>query len=557
MKKIYINESQISKDLLLPKFIFDAVRSHETSLGDNPAFPGEDDYPFDYTVLKERLRDLHDQMKDIGIPLGNTEELMSHLSMLVRKCKEMEKPIKDSLEKLCENAVNRLFAFPEGAINFKCRLVDKVQYKVSIGITPEDSHNRKFKFKDISDFELSKGAVAKRRLINSLIMGAAEYYTSMKTLYLEDLNKLNPQLVELYDQIMTLNSYLTFITKEKIDDFHPMQGSFVEVHVGFNGKKSTIEAQGIIFPLMLHDAIKGFFELFSVYGLPRDKEKAKYIISKADFLLAEPWDMRFGVKLWQLIFDRMELADDTNIIPYIFMELVQLPTEEFNIAMKELFMGTEKADELMNTIIKKSKYNDGYQKFKNRVNARNMDRAVIADSYFTASELDSYDIDGEEDEEVLTETELDRNNNLEKWYRGYNSRYGSDKTNLIWLTNIEEARTYGNRVEEVIIDKNKIHNIDIDDLYYDFLVPEFGYEDVDDYEDEGSWYPEEGLDVRESDLLLRNGYNCYYFITNDAECICMWDKSPIVSRRELSREEFENIEIYDEALCKGYDDVYD
>jgi hypothetical protein len=73
--------------------------------------------------------------------------------------------------------------------------------------------------------------------------------------------------------------------------------------------------------------------------------------------------------------------------------------------MKELFMSTEKGDELMNAIIKKSKYNDGYQKFKNRINARNMDRAVIADSYFTASELDSYNIDGEEDSNVITETE--------------------------------------------------------------------------------------------------------------------------------------------------------
>ena len=34
-----------------------------------------------------------------------------------------------------------------------------------------------------------------------------------------------------------------------------------------------------------------------------------------------------------------------------------------------------------------------------------MNRAVIADSYFTASELDGYDLDGEEDEEVITETE--------------------------------------------------------------------------------------------------------------------------------------------------------
>lgn len=153
----------------------------------------------------------------------------------------------------------------------------------------------------------------------------------------------------------------------------------------------------------------------------------------------------------------------------------------------------------------------------------------------------------------------EQSNNLEKWYRGYNSKYGSDRTALIWLTSKEEARMYGNRVEEVVIDKNKVNDIDIDDLYYDFLVPEFGYEDVDDYQDEGTWYPEEGLDERESDLLRRNGYNCYYFITNDAECICMWDKSPIVSRRELSREEFEAIE---KSSCapepyKEYDDIYD
>lgn len=147
-------------------------------------------------------------------------------------------------------------------------------------------------------------------------------------------------------------------------------------------------------------------------------------------------------------------------------------------------------------------------------------------------------------------------NTLEKWYRGYNSRYGSDKTHLIWLTDIVEARTYGNRVEEITIDKSKLKDINIDDLYYDFLVPEYGYEDVDDYEEEGTWYPEEGLDYRECETLMMRGYNCYYFNTNDADCICMWDKSPIVSRRELSREEFENIEIYDDQLAKGYDEEY-
>ena len=158
--------------------------------------------------------------------------------------------------------------------------------------------------------------------------------------------------------------------------------------------------------------------------------------------------------------------------------------------------------------------------------------------------------------DVINETVSQNNPNYVKWYRGYNSKYGSDRNHLIWLTDIEEARTYGNRVEEVILDKSKMHSIDIDDLYYDFLVPVFNYPDVDWYEEDGTWYPEEGLDYREADYMLCKGYNCYYFNTNNADCICMWDKSPIVSRRELSREEFEEIETYGNNETKGYDEEY-
>ena len=173
MKKIYLRESQISEELLLPKFLFKAVIDHRTSLGNNPAFPEEDDFPFDYAVLKERFKDVCLQMKDIGIPLGNKGELTSELGAMVKEARELEKPIKDSLEKLCENAVNRLFAIPEDAVNLKCVLVDKIKPDIAVNVTPEDSSGKKFKFKDIKDFGLSKKAIAKRRLINSLIMGAS------------------------------------------------------------------------------------------------------------------------------------------------------------------------------------------------------------------------------------------------------------------------------------------------------------------------------------------------------------------------------------------------
>lgn len=419
MKKIYIRENQINKDLLLPQFLFKAVRAHDTSLGDNPAFPSEDNYAFDYTILKERYRDVYEKMHELGIPTNiNTDELTTVLGKMVTVCREIEKPVRDSLEKICENTVNRIFAIPDGVVNIKCKLVDNISYKISVSVTPEVSSGDAFKFKDINDFELSKSAVAKRRFVNALVMGASKIMMGYKEYYQDELNKINPELMPLYDKIMALNEYLLFITKEQMTDERPKQGSYVEVYVGGNGKKSTIEAQGVIFPLLLHDTLKGLFELFSVHGLPEDKDKREYIIKKSDFLLAEPWDMRLGVPLWNRVFGRI---GEANIIPYIFMYLIKLPTEEFNQSMKELLMNTERGDEIMHELTVAAQHNDGYQKFKKRINARNVDRAVIADSYFTAAELDGFNIDGEENDGDVIEEDTAEFVNWEGKKYGYSS----------------------------------------------------------------------------------------------------------------------------------------
>lgn len=453
MKKIYINESQISKDLLLPKFLFDAVRAHETSLGDNPAFPGEDTYPFDYTILKERYRDVYSKMHELGLPTNaNTDELKSMLSKMVTACKEMEKPIKDSLEKICENTVNRIFAIPEGAVNINCKLVDKVSYKISVSVTPEVSTGKSFRFKDINDFELSKAAVAKRRFINALIMGASNWLTSgFHGYYNLEINKINPELIPLYEKILALNDYLLFITEEEMTDEKPKQGSYVEVYVGGNGKKSTIQSQGVIFPLLLHDTIKGLFELFSVHGLPEDKEKREYIIKKSDFLLAEPWDMRLGVPLWTKIFGTK--IEEDNLLPYMFMYLVKLPYEEFNATMKELLIGSEKGVEIFGQLMKAAQRNDGYQKFQKRINARNVDRSVIADSYFTASELDGYDIDSNEgDGNVIEEDSAEEAMWKGKMYKFWQSSNRSIPFLLFHDgTFIYGTRDYDETHEEVIM----------------------------------------------------------------------------------------------------------
>ena len=387
---------------LLPKFLFDLLREHKTSLGDNPAFPDCDDFDFDYTIIKKRFNEVADEIEGIGVESLDEDYLMTELSSLVRECQKREKPMKDTLEKMCENLLNRLFAIPMDLINMSFSLVGKIEYKNPPRTMPESNEEIEYTFKDLKDIEFSKKSIAKRRFINSLIMGASYMYMK-QLLEDEELNEICNDMIPLYKRLIAINDYLLFIKKEKISDENPRQGSYVEVHVGVNSKKTTIEAQGLVFPLLLQESIRGLFELFSANSLPKDVKKANYIIKKSDFILAEPWDMRFGKTLWEKMFGDIE---DTNLIPYIFTDFIKLPADDFNEASQEILASTEMGEVIKDSFIDDAEYQSGYQMFKNRVNARNVDKAVINDGYFTAAEISGLDLgDDETDKKVVAEDE--------------------------------------------------------------------------------------------------------------------------------------------------------
>jgi len=402
MKKVYINENHLSsvvKDELLPQFLFKLVKTHSTSLGDSEAFPSGGKYPFDYTVLKERYLEVLKKIKALGLESLDEDYLMSELSSLITRCRELERPVRDSLEKICENAVNRLFAIPEEMIIMKLSLVDKIEYKNYVRVNPE-YETVGYTFKDVADIDHSNKAVDKRRFIDSLIQGASYLYANDIGLYVNEIDTINGELLRLYRKIRIINDYLLFTKKEKITDDNPMQGSYVETHLGVNGKKTKIKAQGLIFPLLLQETIRGMFELFSSHGLPDDISKASYIIKMADFVLAEPWDMRLGVGLWKRLFGSIE---DTNLIPYVFTSLVKLPADKFNSCVKEILSKTEKGSRIMQQLVTAAEYDNGYQQFTNRINARNINKSVINDSYFTGAENGDFTLDSDDDNNVIEE----------------------------------------------------------------------------------------------------------------------------------------------------------
>lgn len=546
MKKIYIKEGSIKSVVngrLLPQYLFKMVKTHTTSLGDNEMFPSGDEYPFDYILLKERFNEVSDAIEELGIQDIGEDNLMSELSSLLRECKELETPVRDTLERICENSVNRLFAIPKDMVNIHCKLVDKIKFKKSIRLRPESDDDIEYSFEDVQDIDFSKKAIGKRRVINSLIQGGSYLYANVIGLYASEINKINPRLLQLYRAITIINDYLLFIKKEEMTDDKPMQGSYVETHIGIDGDKTTISAQGLIFPLLFQETIKGMFELFSAHGLPQDRAKAQYIVKKADFVLAEPWDLRLGVGLWKRVFGKVE---DTNMIPYMFKNLTSLGTDEFYASMKEILSSTKKGNEIIDTLMASAEHDNGYQQFTNRINAKNLDKSLINDSYFNGAETNGYEIDDDPQDGDVIEEEGDNGSNVETWYRGLCGEFDKLKNKqCIWLSDDKDyAAEYTSECKEGHL--------------YEFDIDISRFKGFDWYFNAPDWFePIDGFSEEEQNKLMQEGYNGYTFpATNGETILCLFDPSLIVDVREIptpndSEEEGDTQTNYQELLTSA------
>jgi hypothetical protein len=62
------------------------------------------------------------------------------------------------------------------------------------------------------------------------------------------------------------------------------------VKVTFPTKDNSkiIEAEAMVFPVLIHELVKVLWKYYQLVVLPKGK-MGKYVISKADFLSAEPW----------------------------------------------------------------------------------------------------------------------------------------------------------------------------------------------------------------------------------------------------------------------------
>ena len=390
-KTIIINERMLKSSLLkesilyneLPDDIRAALKDNKTSLGANPAFPDEYDESFDTKLTLSRFNETKKRLEKIG-EIEECDDIENAMTNLIEKCKKLEEPIKENLEKIAYNFIVKLFNIPEEGINFSVELKDDLS-DITLGARMQ-SEDSKIEFETSGHKKGLNDDIRKRRVINALMTGASLRIAMEIRRYIADIYDLEPRLPDLYRKILALNDYLLFTNSNEIKENETKHLGMSKIVMGDEQTKTDVTVAAVIFPILIYEEVRAFLELCAAHGLPKTKEEANYVLKKADYLQAEPWDMRLGPAMWDYVKTAFGNIDDV-LLPYVFMEICKLNSQRFNTFMQETFAETKKSKKIAQNIINYCKKKQEYDDFETRMQAKRADVAVINEKYITPNEL--------------------------------------------------------------------------------------------------------------------------------------------------------------------------
>jgi hypothetical protein len=178
---------------------------------------------------------------------------------------------------------------------------------------------------------------AKRRIINGITQGASVRGAFGFMLFREYLDQINPELVEDYNEILKLvfgtyddpNAIAMFLSM--LAQGQKMQGGESEMEYDEENEQFVIKAKAICFPMLVHEIVKGLYEIVGTEGFGADKEKNQAIVGAVDKLENEPEDLRYGKFIYDAISDLYNKSniDDPRVRELLFASVYKLPDSEF------------------------------------------------------------------------------------------------------------------------------------------------------------------------------------------------------------------------------------
>jgi hypothetical protein len=281
------------------------------------------------------------------------QEMMSKVPMITR----IEGRHREELEQLAKDASLEETQVPADWFTIDAMLNRSSITTSDFQFTPkepkksddeEEMEIPSFDVEDLTDEERRELEIHKRNIINAIVQGAAKkgHYIFQKPEIKARLDEIDPQLYPAYLGVMAINDFLYF-SMEQMIEMMSRTGSGVAGKVkivnkdededgedeGGDEPDTKIVAQGLIFPILCHEVIKGIEESIARHGLPEDREMSQQVRGVTDVLSNEPMQLRIGPEIVEKLRFALpdEMYDDENkgLVPWFYSILYKTPAKEF------------------------------------------------------------------------------------------------------------------------------------------------------------------------------------------------------------------------------------
>jgi hypothetical protein len=254
-------------------------------------------------------------------------QVMQRSMELVPEIIEAENGYRDHLELLAADIVTK--AYP---------IIDYANIKIDAKIVSMGDLNIPEEEDEVpADEAPPEAEQAKRRIINGITQGASIRGSFAFLLFRDYLDAFDEELVAKYNEILKLSfgiyddenaiaMLLAMIAQQQ-----NMPGGSSEMVYDEDEEQFVIKARAICFPMLVHEIVKGLYEIVGTEGFGADKEKNQAIVNAVDKLSNEPNDLRFGKFIYDAVSDLYNSGNvnDPRVRELLFTEIYKLPEEEF------------------------------------------------------------------------------------------------------------------------------------------------------------------------------------------------------------------------------------
>jgi hypothetical protein len=261
----------------------------------------------------------------------NPMQVGRQMQQLAMQVMQMEKGNEDLLEQLALDVVNEAYPYlaQTDAIEIDAKIVPQSQVKDALN-TPEMDEEEEDEAEELT------GELMKRRLINSVTQGGASLSKTAHYVQQEYVDIVSGEGAsdKYRDLMQAALDMIDFMLGMSGGGGSPMEDSSVgaeSVYFDFEKEKWIIKARAICFPVLIHEIVKGMYEIIGLFGFS-DLERGEKVVKYTDKIQNEPEDIAYGqiiAKGLQDVINKLE----TNVTPAerddFLQDIYKLENNEF------------------------------------------------------------------------------------------------------------------------------------------------------------------------------------------------------------------------------------